>query len=333
MLKTQMRGRPRSVAVSAAALLCALVAWTAAGTAPAASRPEAAYGKPYTIGVSHLGLSFPFPAAIKRGMEQQARKLGVKLIQVDAQAKAEKQANDIQDLLSQNVDGLLIGPINAAAAVAPVRAAIARHVPAMAFGSKIGTQKNPVYPGLAAFVSQREEAAGAAAGRLALKAEPNGARYALVLGQTGFEENRTRVVDFLKVIKASGKPWKQLAAQPGDWTRDKAQSACQNLLAAHSDIQLFYALSDDMGVGCADAIRSAGSKAKVIGIGGSRIGLAAIKRGALYGTIYYSPETMGRLAITTMVNYLNGKKPKNKYVTYTVTPVTKSNVGSVKGEW
>lgn len=294
---------------------------------------DAVKQKTWTIGVSHLGLSHPFPATIKKGMEIQAKALGVKLIPNDAQFDAAKQAAAVQDLLTQGIDGLLLSPADSAAAVGALRPALAKKVPVMTFAAKVGKQKGPVPPGVIAFISQKEIAAGATAARIALKAVPAGTKYAIVLGSAGFEDNTLRVVRFDSILKASGKAWQKVAAQSGQWTRDGARKACQNMFAANPDIGFFYAIEDDMAVGCADAVKAAGSKAKVIGIGGSKGALAAIRAGNLYGTVYYSPSTMGKLAVKTMVNYLNGIKPPSQYVSYPVHPVTKANVAKFKGSY
>lgn len=311
---------------------------TAAAAATSPLPPEEAVkiepaSKNWKIGVSHLGLNFPFPKAIQQGMESAAKEAGVTLVQADAQGNATKQANDIQDLISRPVDGLLVGPIDAAAAVGPSQNAIDAGITTIAFGSKVGTQDGPVIDGMPTFVSQDEVAAGEAAAQIVLQALPEGGSFAIVQGQTGFEEVRSRAVGFERVLKESGKPFDKVAQQPGDWTREKGQSACQNMLARDPKIKLFYAESDDMGVGCADAAKAAGSDAIVIGIGGSKIGLAAVKSGDLYGTIFYSPETLGRLAVKTMIDALEGRPPAKPLTPYVVAPVTKENVDQVNGEW
>lgn len=59
--------------------------------------------KELTIGVSNLGLSFPFPASIGRGIQDEAKKLGVEIVQLDAKGKTSKQANDMQDLIAREI--------------------------------------------------------------------------------------------------------------------------------------------------------------------------------------------------------------------------------------
>ncbi len=76
------------------------------------------------------------------------------------------------------------------------------------------------------------------------------------------------------------------------------------MLQANPDIQLFYAQSDDMGTGCYEAIEAAGSSAKVIGIGGAKLGIDAVKAGQLLGTVCYKPYTSGEIVMQAVADHL-----------------------------
>jgi ribose transport system substrate-binding protein len=125
-----------------------------------------------------------------------------------------------------------------------------------------------------------------------------------------------------------------VASQPGDWVPDKGQAACANMLQAHPDIRLFYAESDDMGVGCSKAIIAAHSQAQVIGIGGSKLGINAIKSGQLLGTVCYKPVDMGKLAMDAIYNQLTGKQHyQHEFLSYNTPPVTKTNIDQCDPQW
>jgi ABC-type sugar transport system substrate-binding protein len=291
-----------------------------------------------TIGISNLGLSFPFPASISKGIKDEAAAKGVKIIELDAQGKADKQTSDIQDLIGQKPEGVLLLPVDGGVATGLVDQLKTANIPTVAVASQVGDPKTrkpeDVYPGLVALVTQQEVAAGASAGELALKALPGGGKIAIVEGAAGFAENTTRVQDFSKAADAAGVKFTVVAHQPGDWVPDKAQSACQNMLASNPDIKLFYALSDDMAVGCAKAVKSAGKSAVVIGIGGSKLGIDAINSGEIQGTVCYKPADMGKLAFDTLYDYLTtGKAPGSKFVTYATPGISKANVSDCTPQW
>ena len=111
----------KNVVGGVAAVLVAMVALPACGQAEGGggdtgASSESPSGEDLTVGVSNLGLSFPFPSAIGEGIQRRADELGVKIVQVDAQGEAEKQANDVQDLIGQQPDGVLLLPVDSGVA-------------------------------------------------------------------------------------------------------------------------------------------------------------------------------------------------------------------------
>ncbi|MBV9228950.1 MAG: sugar ABC transporter substrate-binding protein [Chloroflexi bacterium] len=291
--------------------------------------------KQYLVGESNLGLSFPFPASIGRGIKEEANKLGVRLIELDAQGSAEKESNDVQDLLARKPDGILLLPLDAGLAAQLVDKINVTHIPVIAVASAAGKDRplKDVYPGLTALFTQDEYKAGAEAAQMALKALPNGGKVAIVEGQAGFAEVQEREQDFKTTLDQSGK-YTVVANQPGDWLPDKGQAACANMLVSHPDISLFYAESDDMAVGCTKAVTAAKSHALVIGVGGSHAAIEAIKNGQLFGTICYKPETLGQLSMDALYQQLTGKEHyAHTFLTYDIPTITKDNVDQCVSQW
>jgi ABC-type sugar transport system substrate-binding protein len=292
-----------------------------------------------TIGVSNLGLSFPFPAAISKGIKAEAQKLGVKVVELDAKGDTNKQADDVQDLIAQKPDGILLLPLDSGVAQGLVSSISGAGIPVVAVASQVGDPKTvetgrEVFPKLDAIVTQDEVAAGAKAGELATKLLPSGGKVAVVEGQAGFAEVRTRMTGFKKALDDSGQNFDIVASQPGDWLPDKGEAACQNMLAANPGIGLVYAQADDMAAGCAKAVKAADSDAKIIGIGGNKLVINDIKRGDVAGTVCYKPEDMGALAIRTIVQDLTGEKPLDQeFISYDTPAITQSNVDDCTPQW
>jgi ribose transport system substrate-binding protein len=169
---------------------------------------------------------------------------------------------------------------------------------------------------------------------MALKALPNGGEVAVVIGSAGFIENTTRVQGFTSTLSGASATYTTVATQPGNWTVQDGQSACQNIVAAHPKVGLIYAISDDMAVGCAAAVKSAGSTAKIVGLGGAAAGIKAIKSGAVYGTICYKPYDEGVLAVKMMYDILMKKTTgAPKAILFSSPAVTAANVSSCTPQW
>lgn len=292
-----------------------------------------------TIGVSNLGLSFPFPAAISKGINAEAERLGVRVVELDAKGDTNKQADDVQDLIAQKPDGILLLPVDSGVAQGLANQIANAQIPVVAVASQVGDPKTvetgrEVFPKLQAIVTQDEVAAGAKAGELATKLLPDGGTVAVVEGQAGFAEVRTRMTGFKKVLDESGKDFEIVASQPGDWLPDKGEAACQNMLAGNPGIELFYAQADDMAAGCAKAVKGAGSDAKVIGIGGNKLVINDIKQGDVAGTVCYLPEDMGALALRTIVQHLTGERQlQQEFITYDTPAITRENVDDCTPQW
>lgn len=292
----------------------------------------------YTIGLANQQESVTFPAAIAKGAKAEAAKLGnVTIVDDDSQGNEAKQANQVQDMIAQKVDAILLVPLSPGPAQALVDQASAAGIPIATVHGYVGanrTAQDP-YPKLKFIIDENEVGAGATAGKMALKALPQGGQVAIITGAPGFAENINRVTKFKSELQSAGSgKYTIVASQPGNWTKQDGQSACQNILAAHPSIGLFYAISDDMAVGCAAAVSAANSHAKIIGIGGSQSGIAAIKAGKIYGTVCYKPYDEGMRAVQMMYDVLTGKLTGAPKTTFYSTPgITKANVSSCQPQW
>lgn len=305
-----------------------------ASTSGSTSGPQ----KVSSIGVSNLGLSYPFPAAISAGIKEAAAAKGVTVTELDAQGKADKQAADVQDLIGQKPDGVIILPVDGGVAQGLVDQLKKAKIPTVAAASQVGDPKTrkieDVYPGLIALVTQNEVKTGLTAGEAALKILPDGGKVAIIEGASGFAENTLRVQDFTKPATAAGKTLTIVAQQPGDWVPDKAQSACQNILVSNPDVQLFYALSDDMAVGCSKAVKAAGKTIPIIGVGGSKLGIDAVKTGDVAVTVCYKPKDLGEITFNTLYAYLTtGQTPNPRFISYNTPAITKDNVSDCDPQW
>lgn len=299
-----------------------------------------AQAKEITLGFSSNGLSYPFAAAIAKGFQDAAQKAGIKTIIVDSKGDVQKQANNIDDLIAQKVDGIAFHPLDSTVAQGWVDRCTDAKIPSVSVASQVGdpTKRNikDVYEKLTALVTQDEIAAGQAAGELAAKLLPAGreAKIAIIEGAAGYAEVLQRTQGFEMGLKKAGAKYKVVASQPGDWSPEKGEAACQNILASNPDVDFFFNQADDMVVGCARAVRAAGSKAKLIGMGGSKLAIAAIKAGEIDGTVCYKPEELGMLAFNSLYGTVTGKKPlKATFVTYHTPGVTLANVKECVGQW
>ena len=116
----------RSLPRIATAMVIALIVLAACGggatqapatSAPATSAPAtSAPAESYTVGVSYPTSNSPFWQAYLDFIDDGAQQLGVTINAVSADTDETKQVADIQNLISQGVDGLIITPQSTAVA-------------------------------------------------------------------------------------------------------------------------------------------------------------------------------------------------------------------------
>ncbi|WP_162787218.1 sugar ABC transporter substrate-binding protein [Notoacmeibacter marinus] len=293
-------------------------------------------------GFSSNGLNGTFASAVARGFSAAAQEAGVEVTVLDSQSDVLKQTNDVADLVSQAVAGIAIHPNDSVVATAWADSAKAAGIPVVAAASMVGDPSSrpieDVYEGMVALVTQEEIGAGHQVGELAarLLAERGAkeAKIAIVEGSAGNSEVGQRTEGFEAALQEAGQSYQIVATQPGDWTIEKGESACQNMAAANPDLDLYFTQSDDMAVGCARAVRGAGSDAVVLGMGGSKLGIESVESGTIDGTICYKPEEIGRQAFRVLHEAITtGAEPGEDFVTYDTPIVTSANTADCVAQW
>jgi ribose transport system substrate-binding protein len=335
---TSVTGTRRAVKIGGAAvalsLLAACSATAASSTTSGSTSPGGKAPEQVVIGLSNQTMAVTFPVGLAKGAQQEAAKLGAKLIVLDSKGDVQKQGSDIQDLIAQKVNGILIVPNSPGPAQAMVDGAAAAGIPIASVHGTVGTGPTTVpYDKLSFTINESADTVGHEEASLAKHALPSGGKVAIITGASGFLENTTWTAGFKSDLAAAG-GFSIVATQPGDWTAEKGQAACQGILSAHPDFSLFYALSDDMAAGCAKAVAAVHSQAKILGNGGAKIGIDGIKDGSIYGDVCFKPVAEGAKAVDTLYNQITGKAAAPKAVlSYAIPTVTKANVDQCVPQW
>ena len=297
--------------------------------------------KKFVLGAAYQGLSRPINVAGQDGARKGAKEAGVELRETDAQDKFDKQLNDVQDLISQGVDGLLIWPADSGAAIAFIRMAKNAGIPVVAVNTPFGTPDpaNPLKPadGLAGFVTWSDLDAGrfsAMSVNEYYAGTKKPIQIAVLEGRSGYVSVRLRRELFDKTLTDLGLPFKIVGAQPGDWTQEKGEAVCQNFIAANPELDAIYSMSDEMSVGCSRAVKAAGSNVNIFSVAGSAKGLDLIRNGSMISTVCHQPADNGYLAVKAMIDILKGGKWKTDVATISPSPrITKANLADCTAQW
>ncbi|MEU8945386.1 substrate-binding domain-containing protein [Streptomyces sp. NPDC048489] len=276
------------------------------------------------VGLSLSTLNNPFFVQIKKGAQQEAKKLGVSLTVTDAQNDASQQANQLQNFTSSGLGSIIVNPVDSDAAGPAVRSANKADIPV------IGVDRGVNKAETAALVAS-DNIEGGKLGAKALAEKLGGKGEIVILqGLAGTSASRERGAGFAEGLKAYP-GIKVVARQPADFDRTKGLDVMTNLLQAHPDVQGVFAENDEMALGAIKALGSkAGKSVSVIGFDGTPDGLTAVKNGSLYASVAQQPTELGRIAVENALKSAEGKKVE-KTVMVPVKVVTAQNVAGFTG--
>lgn len=296
------------------------------------------------ITLINQGSGQPYIAAYKNCFEKAEKDLNIKVNLVDGGWDANQQANAIQNAISSGADGIVISPVDPSAVCTYVDEALDAGIEVCALTTQIGTgdAEDPVYPETVGLVGHIETEVGRTAMDIAAEALDRSGKIAIIEGTPGMSDTEGRK----KGIDEENKEYLDIEVVSrvcGEWVVDKAYTAMQNIIQSNPEVELVICHSDNMAVGAAKALEDADmtDKVKIVGIGGSKDALDLIKKGEIYGTIMYVPETEAYTALEATAKVVRGEAEKETFYNVQDLPLfaetgdvcTQENVDKFTAEW
>ena len=245
----------------------------------------------------------------KEAFEAACKKLGVEPVVTVADNKADKQANDVDNLLTQGVDALIIAPHDATQAASMVEKAKAKGVPVISYDRLINSDKIDLY------ISHQVPVIGRKIAEYALKKVPEG-NYVMVYG-AGTDNNavimKKEQLDVLKPAIDSGKINIVADNFTPDWKPEEALKMAENALTQNKDdIQAFVVSNDGMAGGVVSALEKKGLAGKILVTGQDAAldGLQRIAQGTQTMTVYKPIVPLATQAVEAAIK-LARKEPLN----------------------
>lgn len=328
----------KAIAVAAISLLALTACSSNGGTEGSSGSPD---------GNIKIGFAVPtskatyFTAYID-AVQTRAAELGVEVTFVFAEDDANAQNTQISDFATAGVQGIVLAPVDVDANVTGVtelgdRALLItsnRFIDAP-YGGIEGA--NPlIHVGFSDFEIGRN------AGEL-IQAACEGKNPCNVIIQEGTlgsapQVERTRGMED---VISSDPSIVVLTKQSNDFQQAKAIELTDQLLITYPEIDVIATHDDASAVGVSQSIAQVQRTGiSVIGVGGSKDGMAAIESGALFGTVWVSPRQDGVLALEAMVAILRGDSVNDledvegrPTLPVPIAQVTKANAADFPGEW
>jgi len=126
----------------------------------------------------------------------------------------------------------------------------------------------------------------------------------------------------------AGTQIKFLDKQPADFDADKALNKMNDFLTKYGNkIDVIVSHDGGMLAGIIASLRAAGKLGRIpiVCAGSNKIIYTAIKAGNVYGTSTQDPGVEGALAVSTLIDIINGKKPP-QWVELPIKPATKETI-------
>ena len=153
-------------------------------------------------------------------------------------------------------------------------------------------------------------------------------QVAVLKGEQGHQDAEKRTDNCVSELRSLGFRVEVLGIEAGNWSRDSGYEAMKRLYANHGDaIELLFSNNDDMAVGAIRYLQESGifrvnesrynQPFVLMGVDGTAVGLDAIRRGLLYGTVLNDSARQAD-AVMTLVDYILDKRDMSDFP-YTIT--------------
>jgi signal transduction histidine kinase/AraC-like DNA-binding protein len=282
--------------------------------------------KSYTIGFSQCTTNDVWRKYMQKEMERElAFHPEVRLIVKDAELSADRQIEQIKELINDKVDVLIASPAAAKPVTPIIEYAYSKNIPV------ILVDRNVISNNYSAHVGASNYKVGLEAGDYTnslLKGHGN----VIEIGGKDIESSADigRHTGFTDVIRKHD-GIKYLARLSEDWD-NTPQLAAKDLteqLTKNNDVQLIFTQNDRIGLGCYKVCKKLGIADRVFIIGvdglpGPNGGIDLVNKGLLKATILY--PTGGKEAIQTAINILENKPFQKENILYT-SIIDSTNVG------
>jgi ribose transport system substrate-binding protein len=245
----------------------------------------------------------PFWQTMKEAVEARAAENGVTVdtIALPTASGVADQVSQMENAITQQYQGIILGTVDAAGIVPGIEAANAAGIPVLAVDTA------PAGGDIISLV-QTDNVAASELGGLFIAEQIGGAGKVLNLqGDMANQTAQARNEGLHRALDAF--PEIQVIDQSAMWLGDRGLAITENILTSDPDLKAIFAANDPPALGAIQALKAAGrDDVVVVGFDGTEAGLQAIKDGDLAADVLQFPDVMGIIGVDLMVRYLNGEE-------------------------
>lgn len=272
----------------------------------------AAYAE--NIGVTMAAFDDNFLTVLRNAMNEKGEELGVTLQAEDAQNEVGKQLNQIQNFVASGVDAIIVNPVDTDATIPMSKLAEDAGIPLVYVNREPVNLKK--LPANQAYVGSLEIEAGNQQGQYACDlfkkmGKTEDVKVAILMGDLSQQAARLRTQGAEEIFAGDECNFIEVVEkQTGMWQRTLGMDMVTNWLTAGLGLDGVLANNDEMAVGAAQALRTAGAnfdELVVAGVDGTIDAKALIESGEIDHTVFQDAVGQGKGAVEAAVKLARGE--------------------------
>ncbi len=283
-------------------LLFLLLLLAAVAASSACSGRSTAENRKMKIGVTVYDQYDTFISELMNHFQDDAgeHKDRVTLEIVNAAKSQQTQNKQVEDMIRDGCDVICVNLVDRTAPAKIIESAKKNNVPIIFFNRELVEEDlyrwdHLYYVGADAFQSgilQGQVAAERCLSDPSIDRNGDGSiQYIILEGEAGHQDAIVRSEYCVNTMIDMGVQLEKLGYALANWNRTQAQTKAAQMISQYGDdIELILANNDDMALGAIDAYKEAKIPQKrwplIVGIDGTRTGLAAVREKEMAGTVY-----------------------------------------------
>lgn len=285
-------------------LIAALIVLTACtgGVEPeGAEQPAGGAGNEVVVGLLFPTLYDPNYVSIQKGAIETASRLNVHLIVRDAGNSSRNQLNQVAEVLALDIDALILVPVDTSTVNSAAGMASNQGVPVITVDRQLSSTA------VVSHIAPNNVAGGEMAAVFIAEQIQERGQVVELTGAPNISTAQDRTNGFTEALSAYP-GIVTVASTTADFNQQSARRIFRELLRAYPGIDAVFAHNDRMALGAIQAAEDAGLRNIVfVGFDATNEAITAIEEGRMAATVAQQPTEMGRLAVETVVKYLNGE--------------------------
>jgi ribose transport system substrate-binding protein len=259
------------------------------------------------IGVVPKGTNHIFWQSVHAGALKAAEEFDLEILWNAPQLEIDssRQISIVENLITRQVDGIVLAPVDEEALVSVVERAIERGIPVSIFDSAIKTDK------IISYVATDNYGAGAMAARRMAKILGGTGKVGVIGFMPGSASTMQREAGFNETIQSEFPEIELLGVRFPMADRARALAEAENMMTAHPDLAGLFADNESSTDGTVRAVkqRGAAGKVRIVGFDASEELVSELKAGAIDSIVVQDPFRMGYESTKNIALHLNGEQP------------------------